>query len=167
MKEQWRNIYGVKGEYRVSNMGRVKSFNRIEPMIMKQMVKNNGYLSVSFRDGNNIVRPVLVHRLVAMCFCSGWKPELQVNHIDGNKKNNHATNLEWVTPKVNTRHALDTGLYNAKGEKHWGCRFTEKDIYEIRELSKSGLSSNEVAIVYGVTRQYIRRIVRKELWRHI
>lgn len=66
-------------------------------------------------DGKPI--SVAVHTLVARAFCDGYSPELQVNHIDGNKENNQANNLEWVTAKENMEHSAHV-LKNFYGKKN-------------------------------------------------
>lgn len=58
-----------------------------------------------------------VARAVAIVFVDGYKPSLEVNHIDGNKDNNCYTNLEWVTHDENIRHSFDV-LHTNKGEKN-------------------------------------------------
>lgn len=66
---------------------------------------NNGYLMVTL-DGKQLS----VHRLVAMHFLPNPYNYSQVNHKDGNKLNNHYSNLEWCNPEQNIQHALETGL---------------------------------------------------------
>lgn len=59
-----------------------------------------------------------VHTAVARAFCEGYSPELQVNHKDGNKTNNAASNLEWMTPGDNTRHAREVLGFNNMNESN-------------------------------------------------
>lgn len=59
----------------------------------------------------------LVHRIVAQVFLSKDEHQTQINHKDGNKANNHVSNLEWCTPKENIQHGIRTGLINPTGPK--------------------------------------------------
>lgn len=79
----------------------------------KTRVNNRGYLSVCFNKTT-----YMVHKLVAQGFCPNPDKKQFVNHIDGNKLNNHADNLEWCTIAENNHHARTTGLHKqAKGHK--------------------------------------------------
>lgn len=111
--------------YQVTEDGRVFSMDRFEPskngskrkrtgMELKQRESNCGYMRVGLRNGNDRQKSLLVHRIVAKAFVNGFKDCLVVNHIDGDKKNNHASNLEWVTPSENNIHAFVSGLATAK-----------------------------------------------------
>lgn len=114
MKEIWKDIDGFEGRYQISNLGRVKSLERkvkfgsqiriIKPMIRKLKAKKGGYLFVQLRKNGKEV-DFLVHRLVAKTFCNGYFKNADVNHKDGNKKNNIYTNLEWCTRSQNQLHA--------------------------------------------------------------
>lgn len=80
------NIYGIHGRK------------------MSLHANNNGYLHTMVRiDGEN--QTIFAHRAVAIAFVPGYKPGLTVNHKDGNKQNNHADNLEWMTMQENIQHA--------------------------------------------------------------
>lgn len=70
-----------------------------------------------------------VHRLVAYLYCENPNNYNVVNHKDGNKLNNHYTNLEWCTAEHNEKHSLDTGL-KPKGESHYLATFTEAQLRE-------------------------------------
>ena len=63
-----------------------------------------------------------VHTAVARAFCNGYAPNLQVNHKDGNKSNNAANNLEWVTPLENTHHAINELGFDKKEENNPNAR---------------------------------------------
>lgn len=75
-----------------------------------------GYMRVWSSGAKRIRRSFMVHRLVAMAFfgCPEGYESMDVNHKDGNKGNNHVSNLEWVTKSENQRHALMNGLFKSK-----------------------------------------------------
>ena len=92
-------------------MGRVRS-NLRDGRILKASPDRKGYMRLRVTlDG--VKHSYKVHRLVAMAFVPNPEDKPQVNHIDGNKNNNSADNLEWVTNRENARHAIDTGLFDS------------------------------------------------------
>ena len=112
-KEIWKDIEGYEGLYKVSNMVRVKSVERIRwnnggyckvpERILKPGKDRCGYLYVILcKEG--IKKKYYVHRLVAEAFIPNPDNLPQINHIDENKENNHVDNLEWVTCKENINH---------------------------------------------------------------
>lgn len=107
----WKEI--PKSNYEVSNTGFVR--NSKTKRILKNSIDSRGYYRVSLSYGKRGMQKVKgVHQLIAIAFVE--KPEGKdfVNHEDGNKLNNHYSNLKWVTPKENTNHAIETGLFNVK-----------------------------------------------------
>jgi hypothetical protein len=127
MEEIWKDIQGYEGYYQVSNLGRVKSLDRIiyqnkNNVIYSRTIKgrllkfNNdkqGYQLVHLdKEGKRLCKKV--HRLVAEAFIKNKNNKVYVNHIDGNKKNNNITNLEWVTATENNLHAYKTKLSKPK-----------------------------------------------------
>lgn len=121
------------GIYRVTPEGRVFSQTKRKiPLVGKGMeftgefklilepereltytLNNRGYFSVGIRR-----KTFMVHRLVALAFIPNLEQKPYVNHIDGNKLNNHVSNLEWCTVKENNLHARQTGLHKqAVGHK--------------------------------------------------
>lgn len=117
--ELWAPIPGHVGEYEVSSYGRVRSvgFFRttvdgkrypVRPRLLKQQ-ERKGYMHVALAKNGKYKR-FRVHRLVASAFIDNPEGKPDVNHIDGNKANNHVENLEWVTPSENTAHAIEHGL---------------------------------------------------------
>lgn len=124
MKEIWKDINGYEGLYQVSNMGRVKSIGRyitfdngwsneakmyIHGGILEISKQSQGYSQVSLcKKGRRITKRL--NRLVAIAFLPNPYNKPQVNHIDGNKSNNCANNLEWVTDIENKKHAKEHGL---------------------------------------------------------
>lgn len=102
--EEWRDIAGYT-RYQVSSHGRV--WSGVTKRVLKPAPTSKGYLSVALYDGSSPKRPrsCCVHDLVAAAF-HGPKPAgLTVDHIDGDKQNNQATNLEYVTQSENHRRA--------------------------------------------------------------
>lgn len=113
--EIWKDIEGYEGYYQVSNLGRVKSVDRVVEQdlphglhgtityrgkILKNQTQRNGYMYIGLHK-NNIYSWFRIHRLVAMTFVPGYKEGMEVNHIDENKRNNRADNLEWVSRREN------------------------------------------------------------------
>ena len=115
--EIWKPIKDFEGLYEVSNFGRVKSLNfhrENRPCILRQKKTKDGYLETAlFKDGN--AKFIRTHRIVAQAFCENPHNKLEVNHIDGNKHNNRADNLEWVTSSENQKHAYKIGLQGVSG----------------------------------------------------
>ncbi|MCT3083919.1 endonuclease [Lactococcus lactis] len=104
-KEEWKDVVGYEGLYKVSNLGRVKSFHGDTPIILKQRLDGSvgNYLMIGLsKDGKQ--KKIKVHRLVAKAFVINSDNKPEVNHIDENKLNNRADNLEWVTHYENCIH---------------------------------------------------------------
>lgn len=72
--------------------------------------KKTGYVKVQLSDESHKQKHYLLHRIIASAFCEKEPQKIEVNHIDGNKLNNRAENLEWVTRDENLRHAYENGL---------------------------------------------------------
>lgn len=101
----------------ISNLGRIKSYRNSKPRILKQRKndKTGGYMLCTVSNGSrNSKIGIRVHRAVAYSFIENPNELIydEVNHIDGNKENNKATNLEWLDNKLNVAHAIKTGLFN-------------------------------------------------------
>lgn len=110
MIEEWKDIKGYEGLYKISNHGRIKSnkhYNKNK--ILKPIIKNRRYQEISLTK-NNKKKSVKIHRLVALHFILNPDNKSQVNHKDGNKQNNHISNLEWVTASENMKHAYCNNL---------------------------------------------------------
>lgn len=98
--EVWKRIYNVDGHYEISNYGRIRNAKKKNQYIRTVYNVRNGYEQVMFRNRGKKVN-LYVHRLVAEVFCNRQTIFQQVDHLDGNRRNNTASNLRWVEPIEN------------------------------------------------------------------
>lgn len=172
MQEFFKDIPNYEGIYQVSNLGNVKSLDRKiysngkfhytqKEKFLKHCKTNNGYLYVVLYKSLK-QKHFNIHRLVAESFL--LNKNQCVNHIDGNKLNNNISNLEWVTNSENHIHAYENGL-KLRGEKCTMSKLTEKDVIDIR--NKKGITHQEIANIYNVSRRCIGKIINKKTWKHI
>jgi len=126
---------------------------------LKPWLGKNGYLYVSRQDGRENIK-ALVHRLVAMAWVTGYSDGLSVNHIDGNKLNNCASNLEWITLAENTAHQWQIGLVNLKGEKHPLAKLTDAEAAEIYRQRQLGVHVLELAQRFNVSTALVYKIAK-------
>lgn len=163
-EEQWKRTH-VRGDiYRVSNHGRVKSLSHG----IKSQGLLNGYRKVELCvDGAG--KTLYVHRLVLTAFTGPPPTEAhQCNHIDGDKANNHISNLEWVTQSENIHHALDTGLNGQRGSEHTKAKLNEDRVLEMRERywTCGSVTQRELADEYGVGQMTVSNALRGITWKH-
>lgn len=142
MEEVWKNAVGLPG-YQISNLGRFKSLDReiqnkmgvmrtYKGRILRHSITRKGYLLASASFNNKQVG-CGVHRVVAKAFIENPDNYPQVNHLDGNKKNNNVENLEWCNNSQNCLHAHATGLRNSEHiKKRRKLTFAQAEL--IREL---------------------------------
>lgn len=124
MTEEWRPIAGYEGLYEISNLGRVKSLERIvtytrrerngrvnevnqhvKEHIVKQGRRHDGYADVPL-SRNGVTTLHVVHRLIAQAWIPNPNNYRTVNHIDGDPSNNSLSNLEWTNDRQNNLHAV-------------------------------------------------------------
>lgn len=130
-------------------------------------VSVGGYRVIRKRYGNNRFQAP-AHRIVWQYHKGDIPDGLQINHIDGNKQNNHISNLETVTPLENTRHAIRTGLRCNKGENHPMAKLTEDKVREIRRLYGTGeYSWRKLGKAFGVSKTHIGYIVKHKSWKDV
>ena len=109
IKEEWRPVEGTNGKYDVSNFGRVRT-NSQRPGLLTLTKQASGYLYAMVELSTGKPKNCRVNRLVAQHFLPNPDNLPEVNHIDGNKENNHVSNLEWTDRSRNVKHSFDTGL---------------------------------------------------------
>jgi hypothetical protein len=171
-REEWKPIPGFEEFYSISDLGRVRRDSaryatKGAGHIMSLSFTPKGYAKVGLsRPGIRITR--YCHHLVAESFL-GPRPEgMEINHIDGNKKNNHASNLEYVTPGDNLRHGYHMGLISRdkklRGESANGAKLSEN---QARDILHSPDQTKILAEKYGVDRTAIQKIRSGRTWAHL
>jgi hypothetical protein len=121
---------------------------------------SNGYLQADWGS-----RP-LIHRLVARAFLPNPHDYSEVNHLNGDIRDNRVENLAWCSPEQNVRHANEVlGAWN--GERNGRAKLTEGDVRAIRILGKSRLTNPQIAHLFGVGREAVRRVIQRKRWKHV
>ena len=150
-EEIWKDIEGYEGSYQVSNLGRVRSLDRIihylscygkpsqrlaEGKLIRPGISHDNYMSVALTF-NGVSKSFSVHRLVASAFIPNPNNLPQVNHKDENPANNRADNLEWCTAKYNSNYGtrLQKLSESKKGMKH--CPESIQHMKEAKRGSKN------------------------------
>jgi hypothetical protein len=162
--EDWRIVPGTAGKYSVSSTGHVRrnwfARNGLKHPHVRQRIDSTGYMRVDLSGERR--RSVRVHALVAEAFI-GPRPEgLHVNHKDGNKLNNDAGNLEYVSLQENTTHAVALGLIR-HGERHGQAVLTESHAREALSL-KGRVRQKDLAARFGVARSTIASLHQRRSW---
>ena len=153
--EIWLNLEDFP-KHQVSSHGRIR--NKRNGYILKPFADRYGYLRLSIGNTDN----VYIHKLVCKTFYGDpEEPNMQVNHIDSNRKNNHVLNLEWDTPSRNIR----WGVLHGNIDPHKGPRRAAEvnpKAVRIVDLDKTFGSVKECAEYLGVAPTNVSRVLRGE-----
>lgn len=174
--EEWRDIAGYEGYYQVSSYGNVRSLDRnivrkdgkiyhCDSRILIPFQGNTcNYLSVQLSK-YGISQKYMIHRLVAYSFLKlSPNSSLEVNHKDGNCRNNCVENLEIVTHQENINHSVAMNLKHDYGEQSTNAKLTNTQAAEIRKMCHCGIKQVELAEIYHVSKQTINRIVHNKTY---
>lgn len=165
IEELWVDVKDYEGLYQVSNLGRVKSLDRINKhsegniriikgKILKIQINNKrgGYCEISIHKEGHEKR-FRLNRLVAIHFIPNPNNLPEVNHIDGKKENNRADNLEWMTSIENKHHGWENNLYTGNHiKKQIICNETG-EVYE---------SITDASLKIPCDRRYLQRHLNGE-----
>lgn len=172
MSKEYRRVthQGNELNYEIDDSGNIRNYTTKVPI--KCHLDRGGYVKANIIDKElGIHKCMSVHRLVMLAFVPNPDNLPEVNHIDGNKQNNHISNLEWCDRLHNIRHAIATGLKPVvcvKGESNWNNRYSEEQIKHVMDLMLEGkYSYREIAKLTGVKRATIKKIGQKKEWKHL
>lgn len=163
--EIWKPVVNYDGFYEVSSRGSVRSLGGrrgSSKRILKQ-ADVKGYLCLAL-SVNGVRRTRLAHRLVAEVFLDNPLGLTEVNHKDGNKRNNCVENLEWTTHADNIAHAVRTKLTDNTGQNHGMHKFSEQAAVFIRTTK---IAPRILAKKYGISDRTVSDIRRGKSWKHL
>ena len=167
--ETWLPCPDFERTHAVSNMGRIVRLPKVKggkPRMLKTGSTRNqestDYVRVKLIDGDRS-KTTYVHILVARAFVSGYQSGFEVNHINGDKTDNRAANLEWVSHSDNQAHARDV-LGRFRGARKSIRRLTDEDIRYIRTSSES---QRKLAVRYGVSQVTIHNIRTNRVYKDV
>lgn len=175
-EEIWKDIPDFEGIYQASNLGNIRSLDRTykdkigkqynrKGVLLKPNTDKGGYLYVGLCPPNKEkIKTVKIHRLVALTFCSGYEQGLEVNHINGNRSDNRAENLEWVTRAYNNRDRYNRGYKNPTGEKSISAKLKEEYIDIIFSLYNSGVNQTIIAKAFKVSQATISHLITNKTY---
>ena len=183
-QEIWKPVLGVDdglydGYYEVSNFGRFKMLPRLlrhskGMRVSKEKIvqgcNRNGYRTVSFKK-DGVKRTIDVHILVARAFINNPNPEKFkiVNHLNSDRADNRAENLEWCDHSRNAKHAYEAGkLKVTKGSERSTAILDEKKVLAIKLLYKSGnFSLWDLSLMFNIGKTTVQKIIKGTKWAHV
>lgn len=159
---RWLSLKGTFGLYKISEYGDILRVDK-GTLLKHLIMTGHGYYYVDISVRGKKIRQV-IHRSVARHFLGEKKDGVVINHIDGNKLNNHYSNLEYCTPSENILHAYRLGLKSAKGSNNGRSKLTEDAVLDIR---KSDEPTYVLAKRYNVSCTAIQDVKAKRRWAHV
>ena len=149
--------------YGITDNGDIYSLIKREPYLMKPYFDKDGYLrvSLSLRDGTK--KKVIVSRMVYSTYGKNSVDNLVVRHIDGDKLNNHISNLKIGTVLDNNRDKQRHGT-QCRGSNHGIAKLKECDIPDIRNRD---IPIKKLMKKYGISKSLVDKIRAREIWKHI
>lgn len=174
--EAWVPVVGYEDLYHISDLGRVKRVARamgaqVGKILRQQFNKRNGYYQIVLTK-RSVQDTYYVHRLAAQSFIRKMDDGEDVNHKDGNKKNNRLENLEITSRSKNIIHSLELGL-SVSGERSPLSKLKADQVRMIRKIidsnaiSRGGVTRQDLASYYGVCFEIVSRIGNRRGWKYL
>jgi len=175
--EEWRAVVGYEGIYEVSNFGEIRSIDRVRPhgnerttrflkgRRISYWINCNGYKMVAL-SRYGIVKKISVHSLVCSAFHIPFDGAI-VNHLNGNKLDNNALNLEWTTYGENNAHAYRTGLKSRIGKHGEDIGTAKLSESQAREILQSDEGTMSLSRRFNVNKCTILRVRKRITWAHL
>ena len=171
--ETWRAVVGFEGFYEVSDLGRVRSLDRIVKIRRKKCVATRYYAGRILKlpknkDGYAVVTlstgfVETVHTLVLTAFVGPKPPGFQCLHGDGDQQNNSASNLRWGTVKENSDDKTGHGTRPIGSL----CNFAKLTEDQVRNIKESSSPRRALAAKYRVSISTVDHIKQGLSWRHV
>lgn len=166
---EFKDVVGYEKYFQASETGLI--FSKRTNKVLKTRFTKRGYETFSTRLNGRKGGVILlfVHKLVALAFLENPDNKPQVNHKDGNKKNNNLSNLEWCTISENVQHAFDTGLaVSLKGEEHKSSILINEDVVKIKNLHVPGkFGKTRISKLLGIKENIVAKVLLGKTWKHI
>lgn len=155
----------IDDQYLISRTGVVKDTNG---RIIGQWKNDQGYMLVRLSSPRRVER---VHRLVAAAFVKNPRGLDTVNHIDCNRSNNDASNLEWCTQAENLQHSSNLGRMQRDywiGKRSPNAALSDDQVRQIRsDYAAGGVSLNEISRKLGVSKRAVGRVIHRETYQDV
>jgi len=172
----WKKIPNFD-RYECSSDGEIRSLNYKNSgkiKILKPALSDDGYFKTVLLRNDGKYKTITVHRMITLSFLGKRQKGKEVNHVDGNKQNNHISNLEYVTRSENMKHAFRMNLIQPlKGAANGSAKLTEKDVISIRKYVKNFngryYGRKALAEKYGISEAHVKDLIsrRRGVWNHI
>ena len=175
--EIWKDVIEYEGLYQVSNLGQVKSLDRLanhakgglrifKGKILKSRIDSLGkYTRVSLSKFGK-TKDFLVHRLVGQMFIPNPFNKEEINHINGVGKDNKSSNLEWVTRSENIQHSFNIGIRKPTILTREQCALTKlnsEDLKRVISFYLQGVSIKKLSVDYNMSESGLSKTIKKEL----
>lgn len=174
--ENWKDVPGYEGLYAVSDMGRVKSLERLAPSKGGSLRRIGGKMLAIHSNGagykhvrlakDGVLTTVLLHRLVLEAFVGPRPDGMEARHLDGIRANNALRNLVWGTKKENADDRIAHGT-SPVGAKNPKSKIDEVQALEIYRRAQSGECFESIAADYGVSEITVSHIKCGRTWSHV
>jgi len=167
--EEWRAIPGYEGLYEVSDQGNVRRIVENSARLLRPSVSNSGYQTVSLSKRGR-QRSYFVHQLVTLAFIGPEPlPDIQVHHINSNREDNRAVNLEYLTRAENMYHTIGPRGFKPQNNRTRPYKFTEDMIRDMRETFKieGHKAIPSLAVKYDTSASHVYGIIRRKQYRWV